>query len=214
LAGFLEGVDCAKTVLAKLNREFKRPLSLLMVNAGELECLLKWEPWLRRVAIFAQDYKIYYHLVAKATGQDFFTRFNFKLRVLTWDKINSYQQLAWPYDVINVRLDPLSVNQGLNNTQAWRKLLSTQIGVSSSFLLMIQGQTELVNEAQSYLNQIKDETGNGLVITPTHCITFLSQNIPSAFHILSVSNNPIRQRINREEPKVITDLMLWGEVIE
>lgn len=199
--------------LEELNREFERPLSVLLINALEVDLVAKWEPWVRRVAIFADTHPTYYHLVATATGTDLYSRFNYKMRVGTLSEVSSSDEITWPFDVIHVKVNEDSWISGMREKEVWKEFFSKQIGSVEKFLLIVQGAPSYVEEAEKLLRQVEREMQQPFVITNLRFQTFRSDGNPSACCIWNVGNRPTRVRpeTTAEEHNAVTETLLWGD---
>lgn len=211
---FFERANYVNPFLVALNHELERPLSLLMINARDIEKILEWEKWLRRVAIFTDNHKTYYHLVATATGLDFYLRFNFKLFSTEWKSIPSHKQIIWPFDIINITLDQDSIDKGLLTPQSWKYLLSAQLLYSERFLLVVQGETSFVNKTQQILENLQNDNNIYMTTKQLSYKTFQSVKVPAAIRVWEVKNKPmvLKDRdYTQEELERITEILLWGE---
>lgn len=205
-------VQSAVVEIRLQNRLMEHPLSLLYVNAYDMDRLVAWESWLRRVVIFSRDQETHYQLVAAAMGLDFYSRFNLRLSMAEWNTIPE-QVVAWPFNIIYVCLDRKVWGEGLVSPQGWATLLSIQATVSEEFLLIAEGPREMVNAVRSLITEAGPIGGSPLNLEPLSAHRFQSLNGEYGFRMWRVSHDPVRKaRVwLEEELEAVTDVMQWGE---
>jgi len=207
---------CSKIVIPFLkerNRELERPLSILLANARDVEHLVDWTPWIRRVAVFSDKNETYYYLVATATGLDFYSRFNFKMRGGSLSEIPLSEEITWPFDAINVTLNEEPWASDENEIEVWKSLFFKQARNVEDFLLIIQGKLSRVSESKKLLKQVEGKMQQTFVLTELEFKTFQSEGLPFACCIWSIGNQPtkVREQTTAEDQEAITELMLWGD---
>lgn len=204
---YMDRSDAISEFINAVSRRENRPLSLLLVDALDVEWLIAWESWVRRVNVFAPDSDVMYHLVNDAVGLDFYQRYNFRIRCGTASQISNDPQVAWPFDVISVTVTEANWKAGFSRSAAWTQILERQIGTSSNFLLVVQGDSHCISLLHDVLGKVR-----GLVFRPERFLRFRSESVEAAVRVWTVTNEGGTARPRRDVDQAeVTHLILWGE---
>ncbi|MDF2524535.1 MAG: hypothetical protein K0R31_2176 [Clostridiales bacterium] len=185
-------------ILIQRNKEASRPLSLLYLNATNLEELNDWRKWIRRAVVFTKEVFVYYHLIALALNDELYRRMNLKIGLGDFDQISKNKQIVWRFDLIYL-------NEVDSNIEIiLKKLMDLQFASRVDFLLIIKLNDNSELYSPGTISNFIIRTGVNVEILPAGKVT--QGNKLMIFKIRYSSGIKSRIDFDTEE---ITDTMLW-----